>query len=66
MQIKKRQLNDSESKKLSKKIKELEKINYLKINWIVISTLVLLTCLFAVHIYFYDKSNWSLISKFLV
>ncbi|WDF46360.1 hypothetical protein PQ459_15835 [Chryseobacterium sp. KACC 21268] len=66
MQITSRKLNSNENDKLSLSIKELEKANDLKINWLVIFSLLISTCLFAIHIYYYDKSNWSLLSKFLV
>jgi len=61
-----RPLNSSESGRLSKSIRQLEKTVNPKLNLTAILTLLALTVLFAVHIYYYDESNWSLISKFLV
>ncbi|MNY00084.1 hypothetical protein D3C86_1325660 [compost metagenome] len=66
MQITRRSLNRIESNKLSQYINQFEKANNLKLNWKVIFILLILICLFATHIYYYDKSNWSLISKFLI
>lgn len=61
-----RPLNSSESSRLSETIRHLEKATNTKLNWTAILILLMLTVFFAVHIYYYDKSNWSLISKFLV
>jgi hypothetical protein len=61
-----RQLNDIEISRLSESIARLEKTVNQKLNWTAIFILLLLTALFSIHIYYFDKSNWSLISKFLV
>jgi len=66
MKTENRQLDDIESSKLSESITQLEKAINPNLNWKAILILLLLTALFAIHIYYYDKSNWSLISKFLV
>lgn len=66
MKISYRILNNTESKKLSNKIKELDKAINLRLNWLIIILFLILTFISAVHIYYYDKSNWSLASKFLV
>lgn len=66
MKTENRQLDEIENSKLSERITQLEKAVNPKLNWKAILILLLLTALFAIHIYYYDKSNWSLISKFLV
>lgn len=66
MKTETRILNADETHKLEKSILKLEKAVDAKLNWSAILILLLLTALFAIHIYYYDKSNWSLISKFLV
>lgn len=65
MKAKNRPLDSSESSNLSESIRQLEK-NAPKINWTAILVFSLLTILSAIHIYYYDKSNWSLISKCMV
>ncbi len=66
MKTEKRQLDSNEISQLSESIQRLEKEANPKFNWTAIFILALLTAVFAIHIYYYDKSNWSLISKFLV
>lgn len=66
MQTKNRQLNNIEIKILSRYIQKLENELNRKLNWPAILIVCFLCILFAIHIYNYDKSNWSLISKFLI
>ncbi|MDJ1483574.1 hypothetical protein QNI16_23955 [Cytophagaceae bacterium YF14B1] len=61
-----RKLDREEADKISKSIQELEETIYKPLNWPLIIGLVIATGLFATHIYYYDKSNWSFPSKFLV
>lgn len=61
-----RALSIAENKLLSKVQKSFDKEINSKLNWKAISILILLTFLCAVHIFFFDKSNWSLPSKFLI
>ena len=62
----KRQINPAERKILAAEIKKLEKTLIAPLNWKAIIILAIITILSAIHIYYYDDSNWSLPSKFLV
>src|SRR5688572_28123529 len=64
--IEKRQINPAERKILMASINNLEKTLHAKLNWKAIIILSVATILFAIHIYYYDDSSWSLPSKFLV
>ena len=64
--VEKRQLNVAERKVLIAEIKRLERDLNTRLNWKSIIILTVITFLSAIHIYYYDDSNWSLISKFLV
>ncbi len=66
MKTENRPLDGNESSRLSESIRQLGKTANPKLNWTTILILALLTVLSAIHIYYYDKSNFSLISKFLV
>lgn len=66
MRIEVRKMDHEEMSVLSKNIQELEDIIYGRLNWLLIMGLVIATILSAIHIYYYDKSNWSLPSKLLV
>lgn len=61
-----RELLTAERKVLTKVCRSMEQEIYSKLNWKLIIIYILLTILCALHIYYYDKSNWSLPSKFLV
>jgi hypothetical protein len=61
-----RQLSITESERLNASVDSLEKTLHGKLNWKAISLLSFATILFAIHIYYYEDSNWSLPSKFLV
>lgn len=62
----KRQINPAERRVLAGEINRLEKALKAKLNWKAIIVFALITVLSAIHIYYYDDSNWSLPSKFLV
>jgi hypothetical protein len=64
--VEKRQINAAERKVLMAEIKRREKDLRARLNWKAIILLTAITFLSAIHIYYYDSSNWSLISKFLV
>jgi len=64
--IEKRQINPPERKILTASINNIEKTLHAKLNWKAIIILFIATILFAMHIYYYEDSNWSLPSKFLV
>lgn len=64
--VEKRQINVAERKLLIAEIKRLEKDLGRKLNWKMIIILIIVTFLSAIHIYYYDDSNWSLLSKLLV
>ena len=61
-----RQLNIKEKETLEEEIRSLSNEFNKSLNWTFIVTLAVITILCAFHIYHYDKSNWSLISKTLV
>ena len=62
----KRQINQAERKVLTAEINKLEKTLTTPLNWKAIIIFAIITILSAIHIYYYDDSNWSLPSKFLV
>lgn len=64
--VEKRQINAAERKVLMAEIERREKDLNTRLNWKAIIILTVITFLSAIHIYYYDDSNWSLISKFLV
>lgn len=64
--VEKRQINPAERKILTRVINRLEKNSNAKLNWKAIIILTGATILFGIHIYYYEESNWSLPSKFLV
>ncbi|WP_171597250.1 hypothetical protein [Marinifilum caeruleilacunae] len=61
-----RKINLKESEQLNNRISEIKNSLGIKLNWFLIIVLIGITIASAFHIYFFDKSNWSLISKFLV
>lgn len=61
-----RLLNQAERTRLSSYIQLRETDLNRKLNWKAIVLLSMLTIASATHIYYYYKSNWSLISKLLV
>lgn len=61
-----RTLNSKEIERVKNIINDFENVVNRSLNWKGIFTLFLLTVLSAIHIFHYDKSNWSLISKLLV
>ena len=62
----KRNIDSVEKEKLNTRISEITKSLNIRINWITISILIGITIASAFHIYYFDYSNWSLISKFSV
>lgn len=62
----KRNINSIEKDKLNARISEIRESLNIRLNWTAIIVLIGITVLSAVHIYYFDKSNWSLISKFSV
>ena len=62
----KRNINSIEKEKLNARISEIRESLNIRLNLAVIIVLIGITVLSAVHIYYFDKSNWSLISKFSV
>ena len=61
-----RKLTPIEQKKLKARIKEYATNAERNLNWKAILIMLIVGILSGIHIYFYDKSNWSLITKFLV
>ena len=61
-----RKLTPIEQKKLKASIQEYAINAERNLNWKAILIMLIVGILSGVHIYFYDKSDWSLITKFLV
>lgn len=66
MTTEERKINPNEDKKLRKEIKAVWQDLNAPLKWTWIISFSILTVLSAIHIYYFDESNWSLISKILV
>ena len=62
----KRNIDIKEKEKLNTRISEIKESLNIRFNWIVVFVLIGITIASMVHIIYFDKSNWSLISKFSV
>ena len=62
----KRNINSVEKEKLRRRISEIKDSLNIRLSWTAIFILMGITVASAIHIYYFDKSNWSLISKFSV
>jgi hypothetical protein len=61
-----RNIDSIEREKLDKRISEIRESLNIRLNWTAIFILLGITAASAIHIYYFDKSNWSLISKISV
>lgn len=62
----KRNIDIIEKERLNVRVSEVRKSLDSSLNWVVIFILTGIIIASAIHIYYFDKSNWSLISKFSI
>lgn len=61
-----RNIDSIEREFLDKRISEIKESLNIRLSWTAIFILVGITAASAIHIYYFEKSNWSLISKLFV